>query len=134
MNHSTTLDVDEKIKMLQEVGSEERDGYRSKLEVPGVNLRSGATGETERDDTRITTYHKRTVGCQKTNSVGGGSSRSWKIGHRGARVHQKFSIRQNILQEDEGRATDLLRNRSWKRSLNWTRTKRLDGDFHLPNC
>ena len=53
MNHSTTLDVDEKIKMLQEVGSEERDGYRSKLEVPGVNLRSGATGETERDTGRF---------------------------------------------------------------------------------
>ena len=36
--------------MLEEICSKERDGYWSKLEIPSGNLRTGASGESERDD------------------------------------------------------------------------------------
>ena len=58
MDHFTILDVHEKIKMLEEVCSKERKGYWWELEVPRIYLGSGATRETERDDTRTTTYYR----------------------------------------------------------------------------
>ena len=111
-DYSTSLDINEEIKMLEEVYSQERDGYWCKLEVPRINLGSGAARETERDDTRTNTYHRQTVGRQKTNTVVERSSRSRKNRHRGAGVYQELFIRQNILQEDEeGGTADLLWNR-----------------------
>ena len=44
------LDINQKVEMLEEICSEERDGYWTKLEVPSVNLGSGAAGESESDD------------------------------------------------------------------------------------
>ena len=57
--------------MLKKICSEERDRYWCKLEVPSVNLESGAAGESERDDARIPAYHRRTDGRQETNFVVG---------------------------------------------------------------
>ena len=45
MNHFMALDINQKNEMLEEVCSKERDGYWCKLEVPSVNLGSGAAGE-----------------------------------------------------------------------------------------
>ena len=57
MNNNTTFDVDEKIEALLKISSEERNGYWSKLEIPGVYFRPGATGEMERDDAGTATYY-----------------------------------------------------------------------------
>ena len=86
MNYLTTFDVNEKIEVLQKISSEEWNGYRSKLEIPGINLSSGATGETERNDMGASTYHGRTIGCEKANSIIGGSSGPRKHRYRGSRV------------------------------------------------
>ena len=102
--------------MLEEVCSKGEDGYLGKLEISRINLGSGATRGTKRDDTRTTTYHRRSVSCQKTNTVGGGSSKSRKNRHGGARVNEELSIRQDVLQEDEGGTADLFRNRGQRRS------------------
>ena len=58
MNYLTSLDIDQKVEVLMEVCSEERDGYWWKLEVSSVYLGSGATGESERDDAGTTAYHQ----------------------------------------------------------------------------
>ena len=50
MNYFTAIDINQKVEILEKICSEERDGYWRKLEVPSVNLGSGATGELERDD------------------------------------------------------------------------------------
>ena len=116
MDYFKSLDVDKEVEMLKEVCSEERDGYWCKLEVPRIHLGSRATRKTERDDTRTTTYHRRTISCQKSNTVVGRSSRSRKNRQGGTRVYKELSIRQNVLQEDEGGTADLFRNRGQKRS------------------
>ena len=57
MDYSTSLDINKKIEMLEEVCPKEKDRYWCKLKVPRINIGTGATRETERDDTRSTTYH-----------------------------------------------------------------------------
>ena len=50
MDYFTALDINQKVEMLEEICSEGRDGYWSKLEAPSVNLGSGVAGESKRDD------------------------------------------------------------------------------------
>ena len=47
MDYLTALDVNQKIEVLKEVCSKERDGNRSKLEIPGINPRTQAAGKSE---------------------------------------------------------------------------------------
>ena len=41
-----TFDIDEKVKMLQKIRSEERNRDRSKLKFPSINLGSGTARKT----------------------------------------------------------------------------------------
>ena len=50
MDYFTALDINQKVEMLEKICSKERDRYWCKLEVPSVNLGSGAAGESESDD------------------------------------------------------------------------------------
>ena len=68
----------------------EREGYWGKLEIPSVNLGSGATGETEWDNSRSTTFCRQPVGIQKTNTIVGSTLGSRENRQRGARVNQKL--------------------------------------------
>ena len=115
MHNPTTFDVVEKVEVLQNICSKERNRYRSKLEIPRVYFRSGATGEMERDNMGTATYHGRSVSRQKTNSVVGGRLRPGKTDTE-APESTKNSIRQDILQKDERRATDFIWKWSWRRS------------------
>ena len=56
------LDFDEKIKVLQEISSEERDRNRSKLKHPGVNFGTGSTRESKRNNLGSAANHQRPVG------------------------------------------------------------------------
>ena len=38
VDYLTALDVNQKVEVLEKVCSKERDGNRSQLEVPGINL------------------------------------------------------------------------------------------------
>ena len=46
VNYLSTFDIDEKVKMLQKIRSEERNRDRSKLKFPSINLGSGTTRKT----------------------------------------------------------------------------------------
>ena len=71
MDHFTALNINQKVEMLKEVCSEERDGYWCKLEVPSIYLGAGVAKETKRDDVRTAAYHRRTIRHQKMHSVNG---------------------------------------------------------------
>ena len=45
MDHFTALNINQKVEMLEEICSEERDRCWCKLEVPGIYLGAGATGK-----------------------------------------------------------------------------------------
>ena len=46
VNYLSTFDINEKVKMLQKIRSEERNRDRSKLKLPSINLGSGTTRKT----------------------------------------------------------------------------------------
>ena len=45
MDYLTALDINQKVEMLEEICSEERDEYWCKLEVPDIYLGAGAAGK-----------------------------------------------------------------------------------------
>ena len=46
VNYLSTFDIDQKVKMLQKIRSEERNRDRSKLKFPSINLGSGTARKT----------------------------------------------------------------------------------------
>ena len=49
MNYLMALDINQKVEMLEEICSKERDKYWCKLEVSSIYLGPGAAGELKRD-------------------------------------------------------------------------------------